>query len=83
MKFCVTDFRKRDQIYDLELMDRIGHDLCGPFIVVAASSAGHQIQRLPAPDLGHTPAERMTFTTPATKPTSRNTIIPHGEMPSQ
>jgi len=32
---------------------------------------------------GTTPAARITFSTPAAKPSSKNTIIPHGEVPSK
>ena len=31
----------------------------------------------------HHPAARITLSTPAANPSSRNTIIPHGEIPSQ
>src|SRR2546428_13411920 len=32
---------------------------------------------------GTTPAARITLRTPATKPSNKNTIIPHAEIPSQ
>ena len=32
---------------------------------------------------GTTPAARITLRTPAAKPSNKNTIIPHGEIPSQ
>src|SRR6516164_3145225 len=32
---------------------------------------------------GATPAERITLSTPAAKPSRRNTVSPHGEIPSQ
>src|SRR5205085_9803952 len=31
---------------------------------------------------GTTPATRITLRTPAAKPSSRNTIMPHGDMPT-
>lgn len=33
--------------------------------------------------VGTTPADRITLRTPAAKPSSTKTIIPHGEIPSQ
>jgi hypothetical protein len=33
--------------------------------------------------VGTTPADRITLRTPAAKPSSKKTIIPHGEIPNQ
>jgi curved DNA-binding protein CbpA len=34
------------------------------------------------PHFGAAPAERITLSTPAAKPSRRNTVSPHGEIPS-
>src|SRR5262249_19474277 len=75
-----------EQLGDLELMDRIGGH------VRSVSSAPRRQRRYlwsrrsaveseAPPDA--TPAERITLSTPAVKPRSANTNIPHGKEPSQ
>src|SRR5258707_412840 len=90
-----ADFAERKVVDDLELMDRIGHDRNGSlrfFITPPAQYAvgcydllsGGTPPSLPSPvgGGGATPAARTTLITPATKPSNRNTIRPHGEIPS-
>src|ERR1700719_4680973 len=86
------DFAERKVFDDLELMDRIGHDRSGflRFLIPtppAHTPSGRTVFDYPsggAPGSrsGATPAARITFTTPAAKPSNKNTISPHGEIPS-
>ena len=37
VEFGAADFPQRGKVYDLELMNRIGHDLVGPFFLAAGA----------------------------------------------
>ena len=83
--------RDREELLDLELVDRI-HSRDRSFVFPARQpSARDLLLRTrhcsnpagPSVTCRTTPAARITLRTPAAKPSSRNTIIPHGEMPSQ
>ena len=73
-----ADLAERDELLDLELMNRIGHRRASSSVNCAIGlSLG------PCPVPLEIPAARITLSTPAAKPSSRNTISPHGEIPSQ
>ena len=84
----VADLADREEVDDLELVDRI-HG----WIKVLRGYAAHISRRARDPIHcfepggssvfgGITPATRITLRTPAANPRSRNTIMPHGEIPS-
>src|SRR5262249_22222222 len=63
----IADFDDRKQIDNLKLVDWIDSHDYSSFNCLSRT----------------TPAARITFSTPAAKPSSRNTVSPHGEVPSQ
>src|SRR5262245_34085004 len=63
----IADLRNRKQLADLELVDWIDRHDYRSFNSLSRT----------------TPAARITFSTPAAKPSNRNTMSPHGEIPSQ
>ena len=83
-----ADVAERDDLVDFELMDRIGHGRSVSFGALTPRAAPRRSNPSDArsssperpPDT--TPAARITLSTPAAKPSKRNTIIPHGEIPS-
>ena len=80
-----ADVEDREEFLDLELMNGI-HDRIDPQLAARrAVRAAVLIASNPADPAcwsRTTPATRITLRTPAAKPSSRNTIIPHGEIPS-
>src|ERR1700676_633907 len=80
----IADMADREQWLDVELMDRVDFHPRGSWS--SGLRAGNRIsnvmtsrQRLP----GATPADLTTLTTPATKPSRRNTIRPNGDVDSK
>src|SRR4029078_499096 len=73
----------RKKLFDLKLVDRI-HDQPSPCAQSGKRGFLDQFE-LGGPSVwaGPPPAARITLRTPAAKPSSKNTIIPHGEIPSQ
>ena len=63
----VADLGDRKQVDDLELWIGSMAMICESFRFLSRT----------------TPAARITLRTPAAKPSSKNTISPHGEIPSQ
>src|SRR4029079_4063866 len=73
----------RKKLFDLKLVDRI-HERSSPCDQSGKRGFLHQFELGGSNVLvGTTPAARITLRTPAAKPSSKNTIIPHGEIPSQ
>ena len=68
---CPPMWPMRGELGDLELMNWIGHRRSFP-----------SSYRPEPRSVSETPAARITLNTPAAKPSRRNTIIPHGEIPS-
>src|ERR1700733_13696328 len=83
----MADMADREELFDIELFDRIDHPRR---IFRPTGHAGALPSIRPAfcvfqrPVLsGATPADRITFTTPAIKPSRRKTIIPKGDVDSK
>ena len=79
MDFRAADRADRRHVVDLELLNRINGHERNQFPCLRAGGA----PRCARLCFATTPAARITFSTPAAKPSSRNTISPHGEIPSQ
>src|SRR5258705_8637344 len=82
----IADMADREERLDVELMDRVDFHPRGSWS--SGSPAGNRISndrtsRQPSVLPGVTPADLTTLTTPATKPSRKNTMRPNGDVDSK
>src|SRR5262249_56443830 len=77
-----ADSAEREEVVDVELMDGI-HKWIGPAFSLRPPGGGRYLPDGSSVFGRTTPAARITLRTPAVKPSSKKTIIPNGDDPSQ